>query len=371
MTTQQPELREQPLAPPTPDTGGDSFDMPIDEGDTAIIGVRVSGQEVLPAGAIVPASATIQASDWQAMKEIAAIAVKSGIYPKLGSAAEGLARILAGREVGLGPSASLANLYVVNGRVAMGAGLIGALIKHSGRYNYKIKVLTKTAAEIEFYEYGVLAGVSTFDMVDAKDAGVLDRKDSPWNHYPRNMLFARALSNGARWYCPDVFHGAIYTPEELEQRLPTINASGPSLASGSGDESESNDDSFKPDAFVRTAYAPTSGDDEPCPLHWQDAQAIAGCKGPVKFFKRGKMRSHAHPLSLDRSGGWCNRLDVCDGYKRDVAAALRAKGVPVEEGGKIITAAFPDLAGVPSKEWRTGDWHAIVEYLSAHKAAGA
>jgi hypothetical protein len=29
------------------------------------------------------------------------------------------------------------------------------------------------------------------------------------------MLFARAMSNGARWYCPDVFAGPAYTPDEL------------------------------------------------------------------------------------------------------------------------------------------------------------
>ena len=30
------------------------------------------------------------------------------------------------------------------------------------------------------------------------------------------MLYARALSNGARWFCPDVLNGSpIYTPEEL------------------------------------------------------------------------------------------------------------------------------------------------------------
>jgi hypothetical protein len=36
------------------------------------------------------------------------------------------------------------------------------------------------------------------------------------------MLFARALTNGARFYCPDIFGGAVYTPEELgEQRTET------------------------------------------------------------------------------------------------------------------------------------------------------
>ena len=33
--------------------------------------------------------------------------------------------------------------------------------------------------------------------------------------FARNMLFARAMSNGARWFTPDVFGGPVYTPDEL------------------------------------------------------------------------------------------------------------------------------------------------------------
>lgn len=34
--------------------------------------------------------------------------------------------------------------------------------------------------------------------------------------FPRNMLFARCISNGVKWFCPDIFLGApVYTPEEL------------------------------------------------------------------------------------------------------------------------------------------------------------
>jgi len=29
------------------------------------------------------------------------------------------------------------------------------------------------------------------------------------------MLFARAISNGAKWFCPDIFGGPVYTPDEL------------------------------------------------------------------------------------------------------------------------------------------------------------
>jgi len=36
---------------------------------------------------------------------------------------------------------------------------------------------------------------------------------------PLNMLFARAISNGVRFHCPDVFMGAVYTPDELGAKV--------------------------------------------------------------------------------------------------------------------------------------------------------
>lgn len=40
------------------------------------------------------------------------------------------------------------------------------------------------------------------------------------------MLFARALSNGVRWFCPDVFAGnVVYVPGELDGEIVTDEAS--------------------------------------------------------------------------------------------------------------------------------------------------
>ena len=55
-------------------------------------------------------------------------------------------------------------------------------------------------------------GNSTFTIDDAKKAGTKNV-----DKFPKNMLFARAMSNGVRWYTPDIFNGSVYTPEELEQ----------------------------------------------------------------------------------------------------------------------------------------------------------
>jgi hypothetical protein len=43
------------------------------------------------------------------------------------------------------------------------------------------------------------------------------------NKFARNMLFARCISNGIKWFCPDVFSGSVYTPEELGA---TVNEEG-------------------------------------------------------------------------------------------------------------------------------------------------
>jgi hypothetical protein len=97
--------------------------------------------------------------------------------------------------------------------VTLSANLVGAAIKRSGRYDYRIGGLDHTTCRLKFYEQGREIGESMFSLDDAKKAG-LTASDT-YTKYVRNMLFSRALTNGARWYCPDVFNGPIYTPDEL------------------------------------------------------------------------------------------------------------------------------------------------------------
>ena len=71
------------------------------------------------------------------------------------------------------------------------------------------------ACEIEFFERvdgrRESLGVSTFTKQDAAAA-----KTQNMDKFARNMLFARAMSNGVKWFVPDVFNGnAVYVPEEL------------------------------------------------------------------------------------------------------------------------------------------------------------
>lgn len=139
----------------------------------------------------------------------------SGYFEDARDAAQAVVKVLAGMELGFGPVASMTGIYIVKGRVTMSANLMAASIKRwRPRYNYRVVALDNDRAEIAFFEDGEQTGTSEFTMADARTANLAGGDN--WRKYPRNMLFARALSNGAKFYCPDVFAGApVYTPDEL------------------------------------------------------------------------------------------------------------------------------------------------------------
>lgn len=148
------------------------------------------------------------------LKGIAQAFAASGYFKDARDAAQAFTKILAGQELGIPPMQAMTGYHIVEGKPAPSATLIGALIKRSGKYDYTIMVLTDEECSLGFYQDGELIGESHFTLADAKVAGLV-RGGSGWTKFPRNMLFARALTNGARWFCPDVFGGPVYTPEEL------------------------------------------------------------------------------------------------------------------------------------------------------------
>jgi len=127
-------------------------------------------------------------------------------------------KILAGREMGYGPFASVQGIHVIQGKPVVSANLMAAAVKRSGRYDYRVRRLDNDGCEIEFLQRNgdklESVGKSAFTRDDAKAAGLIGKDN--WSKFARNMFFARALSNGIRWFCPDVFDGsAAYTPDEL------------------------------------------------------------------------------------------------------------------------------------------------------------
>jgi hypothetical protein len=149
------------------------------------------------------------------LENVAEIFAKSGLFTDARQMAQAFVKIMAGRELGFGAFASMNGINIIQGKPAMGANLIAAAIKRhpSPRYDYRVITLTNDECVLDFYQDGVKVGESSFTKADAAVAK-LASKDN-WSKNPRNMLFARAISNGARWYCPDVFGGPVYTPDEM------------------------------------------------------------------------------------------------------------------------------------------------------------
>lgn len=137
----------------------------------------------------------------------------SGYFADARDAAQAGVKVLAGHEMGIGPFAAMAGIHVIKGKPTIGAGLMASAVKRSNKYDYRVLEHSRETCRIQFLQHGEPIGVSEFTLEDAKAAGLLG--NDSWKKAPRNMLFARALSNGVRWYAPDVFYVSTYVPEEM------------------------------------------------------------------------------------------------------------------------------------------------------------
>lgn len=141
----------------------------------------------------------------------------SGFFSDVKDQAQAVVKILAGQELGLPPMVSMTGIHIVKGKPMLGADLLAKKVKSSGKYDYRVLRLDDKACEIEFFQAGQPLGKSSFTIEEAKRAGTqnLDK-------FARNMLFARTISNGVRWYCPDVTTMTTYVDGELVDDAPTV-----------------------------------------------------------------------------------------------------------------------------------------------------
>lgn len=152
------------------------------------------------------------------LTEIGGLLAKSGYFQDAKEMAQAVVKVMAGRELGIPPVAAMTGINIIKGKVGLSATLMAGLVKRSGKYDYKVMELTDTACELQFFERSgdawVLLGPSRFEGSDAKRA-----ETQNMGKFPRNMLFARAMSNGFKWFCADLSDGPIYTPEELGAKV--------------------------------------------------------------------------------------------------------------------------------------------------------
>jgi hypothetical protein len=138
-------------------------------------------------------------------------------YSKIG--AEGIFAIVAkARSLSIDPlDAVNGGLYCVQGKVEMSAQMMNQLIRKAGHSVTKDQASDDTNCIL----HGKRADTGdtwteSFSIADARRAGIY-KEGGSWAKYPRDMLFARALSRLARQLFPDVIKGC-YVEGEIPQQ---------------------------------------------------------------------------------------------------------------------------------------------------------
>jgi hypothetical protein len=181
-----------------------------------------------------PGTAGITEADFAYLERLAAAAADSGLYGNGAKVkAQLLMKLIYGRDLAIPVSAALSAIDIYDGKMELSSNLIAALVEAHPHYAYAIVETTNERCELEFFKDGRSLGKAKFDAADATTAGLADT--DYYRHYPSDMFFARAITRGARRYCPGLGRGvAIYATGELAKRTPEPTPTNAPRAAGNG-----------------------------------------------------------------------------------------------------------------------------------------
>ena len=176
---------------------------------------------------IIAATQARQAVNWDAELRGAQYLLKSGLCPRALKSAEAvLFVILAGRDLGLSPVASLRGLTIIQGKIEVSADLQLGLFHRAGGRSQWVE-LTATSAALKLSAPWLTAShVSLFTMDDAHLAGLdedtIKHNDdgttfvikSNYKRFGKAMLRSRAITQGLKDIGFDGTAG-LYAPGEI------------------------------------------------------------------------------------------------------------------------------------------------------------
>lgn len=147
------------------------------------------------------------------LQQLGTLMAQSGFFSDAKGAAQACVKILAGRELGMPPIASMVGISIIAGKPVVGSNIIASVMKRQG-YSWTVQQRDEHGCKLTVFHNGKEAGKTEFLKADAERAGLLGKDN--WRKFPRNMYFARAISDAARTFAPEVFSGVpAYTAEEM------------------------------------------------------------------------------------------------------------------------------------------------------------
>ncbi len=173
--------------------------------------------------------------------KLANLLARSGFFADARGGYQAFAKLLFGRDLGLSATAAMTGVHIVEGKPELSANIQAQMVRcyvgvGGERYDYRVissKDERHERCEIEFYRTvdgrRETLGRSEFTIEDAERAGLTRprRLGQPSNYakFPPNMLFARAMSNGVAFHCPEVTRGIrVYHEGEIDATATALPA---------------------------------------------------------------------------------------------------------------------------------------------------
>ena len=228
-----------------------------------------------------PAAVLLSDDELRLTYRLAESLYRSGAWG-LKNAEAAMAKIVVGRDLGLSPAQAMQGIHIVEGGIQMHYAQLGQFVRSREGYDFKAGWIKEepladhidrlgreptereaarivegetvvvpvrmedeeitdlrpiVGAFVEFLVNGERRGISRYTVEDAETAGLIkrDKPKSAWMAARRNMLLARAMSNGCKWFVPEVFAGMpVYAEGEIPERPKSLTA-----PVGDGDDSGS------------------------------------------------------------------------------------------------------------------------------------
>jgi hypothetical protein len=159
------------------------------------------------------------------LARVAKSVAESGYFKDANTPQKVAVKMFYAMAMGFSPIAGLTGVDLIEGTPAPNAHFWAAAIDDSPIYDYEVVEEKDDRCTIAFSRWDDRAqewrkrGTTTWTLEDAKRAG-LAGKDN-WRKYPRAMLYARAMTEGGRKFCPGLFGGVrAYAPDELGSEAP-------------------------------------------------------------------------------------------------------------------------------------------------------
>lgn len=200
--------------------------------------------------------ALISDDEVRRLYRIAEALAMSKMFKDVTAAEQAFAKMIIGRDLGMSPAQSMLGLHLVEGSVMVHYSMLGRFVKARADegYDYRAGWLKEqpqgeeasvvapevvsvwmdeddpadprpvVGAFVTFTVHDRIVGVSRFTLQDAETAKLIKDRGG-WKTAPRNMLLARAMSNGVKWFVPEVMGGLpIYVDGEIAPERDSVTA---------------------------------------------------------------------------------------------------------------------------------------------------